>query len=171
MANEIKIRRDTASNWTAMNPILNSGELGYEIDTSKLKIGNGSAAWNSLSHFTVSADSLLDTTLNSTVLFSSLTSLGTITEGVWNGTLVSPSYGGTGVSNNPASTLTINGNYSLGVTLSGNTLVTLPTNGKIMTSDISGITGGVTIINMVSITAAAFALITPDASTLYFIKR
>jgi hypothetical protein len=44
----ILIRRDTASNWTASNPTLASGELGGETDTGKLKLGNGSTAWNSL---------------------------------------------------------------------------------------------------------------------------
>ena len=42
MANKIQIRRDTASNWTSSNPTLSQGEQGYETDTGKLKIGNGS---------------------------------------------------------------------------------------------------------------------------------
>lgn len=46
----ILIRRDTAANWTASNPTLGAGELGGETDTGKLKIGNGSTAWNSLSY-------------------------------------------------------------------------------------------------------------------------
>jgi hypothetical protein len=33
------------------NPILSSGELGLETDTDKIKIGNGSTAWNSLAYF------------------------------------------------------------------------------------------------------------------------
>jgi hypothetical protein len=41
-------RRDTAANWTSANPTLLSGELGYETDTSKFKIGDGTTAWNSL---------------------------------------------------------------------------------------------------------------------------
>jgi hypothetical protein len=44
----IQIRRDTASNWTTANTILTEGELGYETDTRKAKIGNGTSAWNSL---------------------------------------------------------------------------------------------------------------------------
>ena len=46
----ILIRRDTAANWTAANPTLGSGELGGETDTGKLKLGNGSTAWNSLAY-------------------------------------------------------------------------------------------------------------------------
>lgn len=43
-------RRDTAANWTAANPTLASGEIGYEKDTTKWKFGDGSTAWNSLSY-------------------------------------------------------------------------------------------------------------------------
>ena len=49
----IQIKRGTAASWTAANPILSVGELGLETDTSKLKVGNGSTAWNSLSYFPV----------------------------------------------------------------------------------------------------------------------
>lgn len=44
----IQVRRDTASNWTASNPILASGELGLETNTGYIKIGNGSTVWSSL---------------------------------------------------------------------------------------------------------------------------
>ncbi len=46
----IQIRRDTASNWTSTNPTLASGEIGFETNTNKLKIGNGSTAWTSLAY-------------------------------------------------------------------------------------------------------------------------
>lgn len=46
----IQVRRDTASTWTSTNPTLASGELGLETDTLKLKLGNGSTAWNSLAY-------------------------------------------------------------------------------------------------------------------------
>ena len=50
MAARIQIRRDTSSNWTSANPTLNSGELGLETNTNKIKVGNGSTAWNSLAY-------------------------------------------------------------------------------------------------------------------------
>ena len=50
MAVQIQFRRDTAAAWTAANPVLASGELGLETDTSYYKIGNGSTAWNSLAY-------------------------------------------------------------------------------------------------------------------------
>lgn len=48
---QIQVRRGTASQWTSTNPVLAAGEWGYESDTNKAKIGNGSSAWNSLSYF------------------------------------------------------------------------------------------------------------------------
>jgi hypothetical protein len=51
MAYRIQLRRDTAANWTATNPVLAQGEAGYELDTGKLKIGDGSNAWDDLAYF------------------------------------------------------------------------------------------------------------------------
>jgi hypothetical protein len=51
MASKIKFRRDTAANWTSINPTLGIGEPGYETDTGKLKIGTGALAWQALSYF------------------------------------------------------------------------------------------------------------------------
>ena len=46
----ILLRRDTASNWTSGNAVLASGEVGYETNTGKFKIGNGATAWNALGY-------------------------------------------------------------------------------------------------------------------------
>jgi len=54
-ATEVKVqmqqRRDTAAGWTSANPTLLNGELGFETDTKKVKIGDGSTAWNSLNYY------------------------------------------------------------------------------------------------------------------------
>ena len=50
MAVQIQFRRDTAANWTSVNPTLSLGEMGLETDTGQFKIGNGTLAWNSLSY-------------------------------------------------------------------------------------------------------------------------
>ena len=50
MANRIQLRRDTAANWTRVNPILEDGEPGLEIDTNKIKYGDGSTDWNILAY-------------------------------------------------------------------------------------------------------------------------
>ena len=44
-------RRGTAAQWTAANPTLAAGEIGFETDTNQFKIGNGSSAWAVLSYF------------------------------------------------------------------------------------------------------------------------
>lgn len=46
----ILLRRDTAATWTSANSILASGEIGYETDTGRFKIGNASTAWTSLAY-------------------------------------------------------------------------------------------------------------------------
>lgn len=51
MIKRIQIRRDTSANWTLDNPTLYSGELGFELDTSLLKIGDGITTWNNLSYY------------------------------------------------------------------------------------------------------------------------
>jgi hypothetical protein len=47
----IRLRRDTAANWTAENPVLLAGEVGIETDTRKYKVGDGTLAWSSLSYY------------------------------------------------------------------------------------------------------------------------
>ena len=47
----IRLRRDTAANWTAENPVLLNGEMGIETDTRKYKVGDGTLAWSSLSYY------------------------------------------------------------------------------------------------------------------------
>lgn len=46
----IKNRRSTAATWTSTNPVLASGELGLETDTSLFKFGDGTTAWTGLSY-------------------------------------------------------------------------------------------------------------------------
>lgn len=51
MSQIIQIRRDTAANWTSVNPVLAQGEIGFETNTNKMKYGDGSTAWTSLTYF------------------------------------------------------------------------------------------------------------------------
>ncbi len=75
MATKIQVRRGLAASWTFENPVLSSGELGLETDTYKLKIGNGTTAWNSLDYFAIplvtsassSLVSYIDTQINSLI--------------------------------------------------------------------------------------------------------
>jgi peptidoglycan/xylan/chitin deacetylase (PgdA/CDA1 family) len=55
MSIQIQTRRGTAAQWTTANPILAQGEQGYEIDTNKVKYGDGLTAWNSLPYLVSNA--------------------------------------------------------------------------------------------------------------------
>jgi hypothetical protein len=80
------------------------------------------------------------------------------------GGVLAPGYGGTGVANNAASTLTISGAFGTTLTVTGTTSVTLPTSGTLLSSttasgnyvssiaagtgiSVSGATGAVTVNN------------------------
>jgi hypothetical protein len=49
---KFQLRRDTSTNWTSSNALLSPGEPGVEINTGKMKIGQGAGptGWNSLSY-------------------------------------------------------------------------------------------------------------------------
>jgi len=48
MSTLIKLRRDTAANWSAANPVLALGEAGIVTDTLTWKVGDGITVWNDL---------------------------------------------------------------------------------------------------------------------------
>jgi hypothetical protein len=51
MAVKIQLRRGTAASWSAANPVLSTGELGFENDTNRAKLGDGASNWNTLPYF------------------------------------------------------------------------------------------------------------------------
>jgi hypothetical protein len=51
MATRMQQRRGTASQWHTANPILNAGEIGFESDTNKFKMGDGINHWDDLNYF------------------------------------------------------------------------------------------------------------------------
>jgi hypothetical protein len=96
---------------------------------------------------------------------SDITGLGTITSGTWNGSVIGAAYGGTGVANNAANTITFTGNYSLGLTVSANTSITLPTTGTLAT-----VAGSEALtnksINGLTVTSSTGTLTITNAKTL-----
>ena len=73
---------------------------------------------------------------------NSITTLGTVSTGTWNGSVIGSTYGGTGV-NNGSSTITLGGNlttsgaFATTLTVTGATSVTLPTSGTLVNSAVS----------------------------------
>ncbi len=104
----------TALGGTGVTTAPTAGAIVYGVTTSTLgytaagtsgqvlaSAGAGTPTWTSTASINITgtapAGTLTGTTLNSTVVTSSLTSVGTIGTGVWNGTAVTVPYGGTGV--------------------------------------------------------------------------
>jgi len=86
---QFQIRRGTAALWTATNPTLAAGELGYETDTGNFKIGTGAATWTSLGYAAIT------TTGTATLTNKTLTSP-TINGAALSGTITgSPTFSGT----------------------------------------------------------------------------
>jgi hypothetical protein len=46
----LQVRRGAAASWTSANPTLYAGEVGYETDSGRFKIGDGTTVWSSLDY-------------------------------------------------------------------------------------------------------------------------
>jgi len=46
--NLITFRRGTSNEWSTSNPILNSGEPGWDVTNNLFKVGDGTTPWNDL---------------------------------------------------------------------------------------------------------------------------
>jgi hypothetical protein len=130
----------TPSSGTLTNctfPTLNQNTTGSAATLTTSRNING-VAFNGSADITVTAaaGTLSGATLASGVTASSLTSVGTIATGVWNGTTITGQYGGTGV-NNSGKTITLGGNlttsgaHATTLTTTGTTTITLPTSGTL----------------------------------------
>jgi hypothetical protein len=88
MTARIKFRRDDAATWTSNNPILALGEPGFETDTNKLKIGDGTTVWADLEYTSGGASGSLSVEMVTQRLYDTLQSsmpswLTTDNRGVW----------------------------------------------------------------------------------------
>lgn len=64
---KIQLRRDTAANWSTNNPTPSAGEPCFETDTGKLKIGDGTTAYNSLPYQGGTSDNVVTTDTAQTI--------------------------------------------------------------------------------------------------------
>ena len=90
----------------------NTGTFGSATATASFTV-NGKGLVTAASNITIDipGTQLTGTTLASNIVTSSLTTVGTIATGVWHGTILSPTYGGTGI-NNGSNTLTLAANLA-----------------------------------------------------------
>jgi hypothetical protein len=68
MATRMQQRRGTAAQWTSSNPTLEAGEIGFETDTNKFKIGDGTNLWANLDYF-IDANSTVNPSFGSSITF------------------------------------------------------------------------------------------------------
>jgi hypothetical protein len=76
MATRMQQRRGTASQWVSSNsgngPILNAGEIGWESDTNKFKVGDGVSYWLDLDYF-ADINSTVNPAFGSSITFEGAT--------------------------------------------------------------------------------------------------
>lgn len=75
---EIKIRRDTSTSWETVNPVLGEGEIAYESDTHKLKVGDGITTWKSLPYSTDISEAVINSLAKQVTLESVETKVDTV---------------------------------------------------------------------------------------------
>ena len=133
MAYQIQLRTDTAANWTSANPTLSQGEPGYEVDTYKLKLGDGVTPWNSLAYYTAGD-------VNSVTASSPISSSGGANPNISLTGTVAISNGGTGNTTAAAAFNALSPIVNTGDLIIGNgshsaTNLPIGTNGYVLTSN------------------------------------
>jgi len=139
---QIQVRRGTASQWTSANPTLASGEWGYETDTGKVKIGDGTTAWTSLAYFGAGEVTLTGTqTLTNKTLTAPIITIATNAQAASYTLVLTDQSDLVEISNASANTLTVPLNSSVAFPV-GTTITILQTGAGQTTITP---TGGVTI--------------------------
>jgi hypothetical protein len=78
MATRIQVRRGTTSEWNSADPILNEGEIGYNVTLGQIKVGDGESTWSEL-YYLVNSESL-DTSLGTYILDSEKSAVSGVAE-------------------------------------------------------------------------------------------
>lgn len=86
MASKVQFRRDTAANWTSTNPILSAGEVGFETNTGKIKVGDGTNTWSKIA--TSCVESIIE--LNTAYTLTSQTAAQKLFNASTNGAITLP---------------------------------------------------------------------------------
>jgi hypothetical protein len=125
MATRMQQRRGTAAQWISTNagagPVLNSGEIGWESDTNKFKIGDGINNWSTLDYF-IDGNSTANPAFGSSITFEGATANDfettvAVTDPTADRTITLPDATGTVVLADGSGNITVSGN----LTVSGTT--------------------------------------------------
>ncbi len=120
-------RRGTASQWISSNdgdgPILNAGEIGWESDTNKFKIGDGVSYWADLDYF-ADSNSTINPAFGSSITFEGATSNDyettlQVTDPTADRTITLPNVTGTVITTGNLSDITNIGVFTSTITMEG----------------------------------------------------
>ena len=152
MATRMQQRRGTAAQWISTNsgngPILAAGEIGYELDTNKFKIGDDVNHWLNLDYF-MDADSTVNPQFGSNIKFEGTTANDfettlQVTDPTTDRIVTFQDATGTVVLRDSTDTLT-NKSISLGSNTVTSTLAQLNT--AVTDADVASLTGAETLTN------------------------
>ena len=125
MATRMQQRRGTASQWTSANPVLNAGEMGWESDTNKFKIGDGTNHWADLDYF-ADINSTVNPAFGTSIVFEGATADSyettlQVTDPTADRTITLPNVSGTVITTGNLSDITDIGVFSSTITMEGST--------------------------------------------------
>jgi hypothetical protein len=121
MATRMQQRRGTAAQWTSTNagagPVLNAGEIGWESDTNKFKIGDGVNNWSTLDYF-ADINSTVNPAFGSSITFEGATANNfettlSVTDPTADRTITFPDATGTVVLSDGSGNVTVSGDLTV----------------------------------------------------------
>ena len=127
MATRMQQRRGTAAQWISTNsgsgPILNAGEIGWESDTNKFKVGDGVSYWLNLDYF-ADINSTVNPAFGSSITFEGSTAndyetVLAVTDPTADRTITLPNVTGTVITTGNLSDITNIGVFTSSITMEG----------------------------------------------------
>jgi hypothetical protein len=127
MATRMQQRRGTAAQWISTNsgngPILNAGEIGWESDTNKFKVGDGVSYWLNLDYF-ADINSTVNPSFGSSITFEGSTANDyettlAVTDPTADRTITLPNVTGTVITTGNLSDITNIGVFTSSITMEG----------------------------------------------------
>ena len=125
MATRMQQRRGTAAQWTSANPVLNAGEIGWESDTNKFKIGDGTNHWANIDYF-ADINSTVNPAFGTSIVFEGATADSyettlQVTDPTADRTITLPNVDGTVITTGNLSDITNIGVFTSTITMEGST--------------------------------------------------